>query len=50
MTAANSAYNVVQAGQALGELAGAASGAGQAAGGSTGSKFQSLMVNNKVNP
>lgn len=36
MTAANSAYNVVQAGQALGELAGAASGAGQAAGGSTG--------------
>ena len=33
MTAANSVYNVVQAGQALGELAGAASGAGQAAGG-----------------
>ncbi len=39
MTAANSAYNVVQAGQALGELAGAASGAGQAAGGSTGLKI-----------
>ena len=39
MTAANSAYNVVQAGQALGELAGAASGAGQASGGSTGLKI-----------
>nr|WP_314977210.1 hemagglutinin repeat-containing protein [uncultured Haemophilus sp.] len=39
MTAANSAYNVVQAVQALGELAGAASGAGQAAGGSTGLKI-----------
>lgn len=39
MTAANSVYNVVQAGQALGELAGAANGAGQAAGGSTGVKI-----------